>query len=214
MQIRRCHQTPRTPRRHVSENAAFDLFEQNVLVTEVETHVQTYTVKRVCAFCQQGILKTRQLAPQPRKRTATSSGSPQRTGPGPRDTTLSNSSTRYHMVLVQLFEKFKYRFVTGYTCLSVLCCFLKHAFRLSSTAFQRRHHVPADHGQAVEEEESSHASGLAAARERRYVWNETRGFDACSQPLHPATPSPFNKQKNGSYVCADFTIAKNIKLPV
>ena len=40
---------------------------------------------------------------------------------------------------------------------------------LFSPAFQRRHHVPADHGQAVEEEESSYTSGLAAAREHWYV---------------------------------------------
>lgn len=40
---------------------------------------------------------------------------------------------------------------------------------LFSPAFQRRHHVPVDHGQAVEEEESSYTSGLAAAREHWYV---------------------------------------------
>ena len=40
---------------------------------------------------------------------------------------------------------------------------------LFSPAFQRWHHVPVDHGQAVEEEESSYTSGLAAAREHWYV---------------------------------------------
>lgn len=41
---------------------------------------------------------------------------------------------------------------------------------LSSPAFQRWHHVPADDGQAVEEEESSYTSGLAGAREQWYVY--------------------------------------------
>ncbi len=40
---------------------------------------------------------------------------------------------------------------------------------LSSPAVQRWHHVPADHGQAVEEEESSYTSGLGGAREQWYV---------------------------------------------
>lgn len=47
----------------------------------------------------------------------------------------------------------------------MLCCDW-----LSSQAFQRRHHVPADHGQAVEEEESPDTSGLAAAGEQWYVF--------------------------------------------
>lgn len=115
MQIRRCHPTQQTQRLHVSWELSIDftITEKNGSlssayytftcfhcifngsfqpVINVLTKL-TYTPS-LSMSCLQGTLKRQQLVPQPQRRMEISSGSPQRNGLAPQDTTLSNSSTR------------------------------------------------------------------------------------------------------------------------